>query len=290
VQTTAPQVEALNQRAYRGVEVAAHYAALKTLTPSERLLFRTYLTPGMKILDLGVGGGRTTSYLSKIASRYVGVDYSEAMLGACRSRFPHLEFLLADASDLSIFPDASFDAIVFSFNGLDYVVPDANRLRCLDECRRVLRPQGTLIFSSHNPRSVVVRPALDRGRVRAFARRFISQRHARFPWVVGAVTASKAVEAILRAAVGSVSRMVRRIPSSAFWNGEGDLFDPADGGLVTHCWIPSRVVAELDKFDFQLIRCLGNDYPRVRHGFITDWYYYVFLKRETGSMKEELCA
>ena len=130
------QEEALNLRTYRVPEVAYHYAALNYLTPCEQLLFRTYIKPGTDVLDLGVGGGHTTSYLSRIASHYVGVDYSEAMIHACRRKFLDLDFMLADASDLSVCKDASFDAIVFSFNGLDYVVPEEKRLRCLRECHR----------------------------------------------------------------------------------------------------------------------------------------------------------
>ena len=132
------QEYALNLTTYLAPEVASHYAGLNYLTLCERLLFRTYIKPGMAVLDLGVGGGRTTSYLSRVASRYVGVDYSEAMIRACRRKFPNLNFLLADASDLSAFEDASFDAVVFSYNGLDCVVPDQKRHRCLRECWRVL--------------------------------------------------------------------------------------------------------------------------------------------------------
>jgi ubiquinone/menaquinone biosynthesis C-methylase UbiE len=284
------QAEELNLRRYLAPEVASHYAGLKYLSPCERSIFETYLKPGLSVLDLGVGGGRTTPYLSKLASYYVGVDYSEAMIRACRSKFPDLDFLLMDASDLSVFPNASFDAIVFSFNGLDYVVPDEKRMRCLRECRRVLRPEGVLIFSSHNPRSVLVRPAWDRGRVRAFARKFVSHRHVGFPFAVGAVTTAKAIQAFLRAVTSSSSRLLRRIPSAAFWRGEGNLFDPADGGLITHSGVPRRVVAELESSNFKFITCVGDEDPRSSWIFTTDWFYYVFAKYETGSMEEELCA
>ena len=129
----------------------------------------------MAILDIGVGGGRTTPYLSQKASRYVGVDYSEEMVRTCRNKFPGLEFMVADASDLSAFPDASFDAIVIAFNGLDYLFPNEKRRQCLRECGRVLRADGVLVFSSHNPRSIFVRPAWDRERLRAFAGTIVSE-------------------------------------------------------------------------------------------------------------------
>jgi ubiquinone/menaquinone biosynthesis C-methylase UbiE len=288
--TISVQEEALNLRTYRVPEVVSHYAALNYLTPCERLLFRTYIKPGMTVLDLGVGGGRTTSCLSRVASRYVGVDYSEAMVRACRRKFPNLDFLLADASDLSVFKDGSFDAIVFSFNGLDYVVPDEKRLRCLHECRRVLREEGVLIFSSHNPRRILVRPGWDQKRVRAFARKFVRQRHAFFPLAVAAATIAKAVHASLRAAAGSTARLIQQVPKSAFWRGEGYVLDSAHGGLVTHCWTPEHVVIELGKFDLQLTTLMGGDYPRLSHTFVTDWYYYVFLKMKRHSMDGKLCA
>ena len=136
---------------YNAPAVAEYYAALNYLTPCERLLFDAYLRPGMAILDLGVGGGRTTAYLSSTAARYVGVDYAPEMVAACRKKFPQLEFETENASDLSRFETSSFDAVVMAFNAMDYVIPDECRLRALREIRRVLKPGGILIFSSHNP-------------------------------------------------------------------------------------------------------------------------------------------
>jgi ubiquinone/menaquinone biosynthesis C-methylase UbiE len=288
---TAPvQEEAVNLRTYLVPEVASHYAALNYLTPCEQLLFRTYVKPGMAVLDLGVGGGRTTPYLSRIAARYVGVDYSEAMVRACRRKFPTLDFVLADASDLSVFENDSFDAIVFSFNGLDSVVPGERRSRCLRECLRVLRPTGLLIFSTHNPRALLVRADWDRRRLRAFARRLVSQRNAFLPLVIAGLIMAKAIQAFVRSAAESTLRTMRRVPTTAFWRGEGDLYDPVDGGLTVHYSMPDRVIAELTAFDFRLVRLMGDDYPRVSNPFLTDWYYYVFTKNDTQSMDRKSCA
>jgi len=284
------QADAANLQTYRIPEVASYYAALNYLTPCERLLFQSYIKPGMSVLDLGVGGGRTTVYLAKVASRYLGIDYSAAMIGACRKKFPDLDFRLADASDLSAFEDESFDAVVFSFNGLDSVVLKDKRSRCLHECWRVLRPAGVFIFSSHNPRSVLVRANWDRGRLYAFARKFVSQRNICFPLVVAVLTAVKATQAFLSAAIRDAVKVIRRLPSSAFWYGEGDLFDSSHGGLLIHCSIPDRVIAELNQFDFQLLRVMGDDYPQTSHTFLTDWYYYVFTKTDNYRIGRKSCA
>lgn len=289
-QTIPVQEDGVNLRAYRAPDVASHYAALNYLTPCEQLLFQTYIKPGMAVLDLGVGGGRTSPYLSTVASRYVGVDCSEAMIQTCRKKFPDLNFVLEDATDLLAFEDASFDAIVFSFNGIDCLVPNEKRLRCVRECRRVLRPMGVLVFSSHNPRAVLVRADWDRKRLRAFAARIASQRSVFFPLVVGVLTVVKFAHALMRSVLGSMSRIVRRVLSAPFWRGEGDLYDPVDGGLRIHCSIPDRVVAELAEFDFQLLELMGDDYPRDSQILLTDWFYYVFSKTDVCAIGGKSCA
>src|SRR5580704_5064508 len=101
---------------YSAPPVVSYYASLDYLTPCEQLLFDGCIKSGSSILDLGVGGGRTTAYLAARAAHYIGLDYSEAMIKACQTKFPHLEFRVADAADLSAFPDESFDVVVFSFN------------------------------------------------------------------------------------------------------------------------------------------------------------------------------
>jgi cyclopropane fatty-acyl-phospholipid synthase-like methyltransferase len=81
-----------NVEVFNDPTVVAYYDHEKAIHESERLLFETYLKEGMAILDIGVGAGRTTPYLSRIAARYVGVDYSEAMIAKCRATFQRCPF------------------------------------------------------------------------------------------------------------------------------------------------------------------------------------------------------
>ena len=129
-------------------------------------LFETYVGEGSVILDLGVGGGRTTPFLSRRASRYVGLDYSSSMVERCRAKFSDLQFRVGDAADLSELPDCQFDAVVFAYNGIDFVLPEASRQSCWKHISRVLKPGGTLIFSSHNARAVFVSPGWNLERLR----------------------------------------------------------------------------------------------------------------------------
>jgi ubiquinone/menaquinone biosynthesis C-methylase UbiE len=277
-QAARVETKAANLHVYRDPAVVSHYASLDYLTPCERFLFDTYLKPGMAILDIGVGGGRTTPYLSRQAGRYVGVDYSEEMVRLCRDKFPQTEFMIADASDLSPFPDGSFDSVIFAFNGLDYVLPAEKRGQCLKECERVLKAGGALIFSSHNPRSILLRPSWDQRILTAFVRRLVPNPGVPFAAALGAFTVAKSIHASLRAFAGSLARIFRRVPSIAFWRGEGCLIDAAHGELMTHYGTPTHVVAETSRFGFRIETLLGNDYPKRSHQFVTDWYYYVFFK------------
>jgi SAM-dependent methyltransferase len=274
-----------NLAVYNAPEVVAHYTALDYLTPCEQVVFQTFLRDGMAVLDLGVGGGRTTPYLSSIARCYVGVDYAEEMVASCRQKFPGLQFQTANAADLSSFSDASFDAVVMAFNGMDYVIPDESRFRCLREIRRVLTAKGVLIFSSHNPRAVLERPSWNRRRLEVLARSITRRAPVFFRPVAGLLTLLRVAVAFVMAFGSSLGRAARRIPTRVFWSGEGYFFDPVHGGLRTHCAAPANVEREVSRFGFRLLRILGNDYPRTSFRYATHWYYYVFTKVEDVQRK-----
>lgn len=101
------------------------------------------------ILDLGVGAGRTVPLLLAISPDYVGLDYTPEMVWVCREEHPGVRIVHGDARNLARFHDATFQLVVFSFNGIDAVNP-VDRLRVLREARRVLRVGGALLFSTHN--------------------------------------------------------------------------------------------------------------------------------------------
>src|SRR5271170_5057596 len=233
-----------NLPVYNKSEVAAYYASLDYLSPCEQTLFEEFLKPGDAILDLGVGGGRTTPYLSRLASRYVGVDYAPKMVAACREKFPQLEFLVADATNLASLADGSFDSVVMAFNGIDALVPSEARRRCLAEIHRVLKDGGVFIFSSHNPRAVFLRPAWNPRKIDEIARMLVGQRK----WLLEParilLLCLRVAVAVAKSAMDSVLRLSRRVWHRAFWSGDGFMVDPAHGGLLSHYAVPARVITE----------------------------------------------
>jgi SAM-dependent methyltransferase len=144
-----------NKTIYERRSIVSQYVTATDLTSTEERLLARYRAniAGGRVLDLGVGGGRTTPYLTGLATSYIGVDFSTAMVAACRQRYPRLEFRQGDARDLSAFPEDHFDFVLFSFNGIDYVGHD-DRARVLKQVARVLRPGGIFVFSSHNLKAV----------------------------------------------------------------------------------------------------------------------------------------
>jgi len=144
-----------NQKTYTSLDVVQHYSQLSALQPAEiTVLKRLQAQLGsMKMLDIGVGGGRTTQHFSKVTAEYIGIDYSANMIAACQNRFSSscdkTQFRVCDVREMSQFKDNSFDFILFSFNGIDYI-SHAERLQVFKEIQRVGKSGGYFYFSSHN--------------------------------------------------------------------------------------------------------------------------------------------
>ncbi|MBX2863274.1 MAG: class I SAM-dependent methyltransferase [Leptolyngbyaceae cyanobacterium MAG.088] len=144
-----------NSTTYAAADIVNYYAQLNRLQPAEAALLEQLRDqlPTMRMLDVGVGGGRTTQHFAPLVEQYVGIDYSPEMVAACQKRFSQpddsMRFRVADARDLSQFDDSSFDFILFSFNGIDYVSHE-DRLKIFQEIKRVGKGGCYFFFSSHN--------------------------------------------------------------------------------------------------------------------------------------------
>lgn len=130
------------------------YANEEDLDGAEALILERLKTElaTMRMLDIGVGGGRTTIHFAPVVKSYTSIDYDVNMVKACGNRFPnpprHVSFAVGDARSLE-FDDDAFDFILFSANGIDYVGPE-DRAKILQEISRVGRIEGFFAFSSHN--------------------------------------------------------------------------------------------------------------------------------------------
>jgi ubiquinone/menaquinone biosynthesis C-methylase UbiE len=142
--------EEVNRAVYESSSVYRQYLSRK-LTPSEVACLRKYDSHIAEhdVLDIGVGAGRTTSYLAKRARCYEAIDFSAVMVRYMRKSMPEVRTRQADFRDLSVFDDGSFDFVFAPNNVIDALSHDG-RMQALNEAFRVLRPGAHLALSSHN--------------------------------------------------------------------------------------------------------------------------------------------
>ncbi len=147
-------VDALNQRTMRDSVLEYHAIVGEGLNAQERAALDSVADKvrNGRILDIGVGAGRTVRPLLAISENYVGVDYVQEMVDHGRRQFAGVRFEKVDARKLTVFESGSFDLVFFSCNGIS-MVDHAGRMAILAEVHRVLSPQGIFIFSTCNRNS-----------------------------------------------------------------------------------------------------------------------------------------
>ncbi|MFI5459579.1 MAG: glycosyltransferase [Isosphaerales bacterium] len=110
---------------------------------TQRALFRTYVSPGLAVLELGCATGDLLAAVRP--GNGVGIDLSGRMVEKASRKYPALEFVEADATFYDT-PER-FDCILIN-NLLEYLEDIQTLLR---NCRRLLKPRGRLLISTLNP-------------------------------------------------------------------------------------------------------------------------------------------
>jgi len=241
----------------------ASYDRDRALQPAEQAIADS-LGPmgGLDMVDLGVGAGRTARHFAPAVRSYLGIDYAPGMVAHCRRELPGFRFEVGDACRLDFVADASCDFVLFSYNGIDHVGFE-ERGQVLDEMARILRPGGTLAFSSHNAN-------------------FLPEIVARFCWRLPLQDGPRAVARALRDSLlfrYHNPTLLRRMPVAQAVVNDG-LHNFRSSGI---CYIrPDLQVRALRAKGLQDIRCLRHDEATFIDGadpvvatLPNPWVYYV---------------
>lgn len=102
-----------------------------------------------EVLEIGCGGGLNFPlYRRGQVTRVTAIDPAPPMLERARAAAGRMAIpveLGDGAAEALPYPDASFDTVVFTFT----LCSVHDHLRSLAEARRVLRPNGRLLFAEH---------------------------------------------------------------------------------------------------------------------------------------------
>lgn len=106
-------------------------------------IYRFLVSPEQRLLEVGCGMGDLLAALRP--ARGVGVDFSAEMIRRARARHPDLEFVQADAHDLSAL-QGSFDCVIFS----DTINDLWDVQRAFEQIRRLCAPRARLMLNFYS--------------------------------------------------------------------------------------------------------------------------------------------
>jgi len=111
-----------------------------------------------RVLEIGIGSGRNLPFYRRDVAAVLGIDPSAGLLAMAKpqaawTHFP-VQLRQASAEELPV-EDRSVDTVVMTWT----LCSVADPARALAEIRRVLRPEGSLLFIEHGqaPEAAVVR-------------------------------------------------------------------------------------------------------------------------------------
>ncbi|MDB4892403.1 MAG: methyltransferase type 11 [Gemmatimonadetes bacterium] len=145
---------------YDAGSITKVYVRETRLQKPEQLILRELQPqlPNMRVLDVGVGAGRTVPYFGTTALDYRGFDFAPNMVAACRHLTGDIvepsRITEGDARAMRDVADSSCDLVLISYNAIDDIGGEEDRFKVLAEVKRVAAPGGYFCFSSHNMKSL----------------------------------------------------------------------------------------------------------------------------------------
>lgn len=108
-----------------------------------------YLKSGDKILDVGAGTGIYSLYFAKKGYEVDAIELADANIKVFEKKITSdlkLKLQQGNGMDLSRYEDESFD-MVFVFGPLYHLRKDVDKLKCLEEAKRVCKKDGKIFVA-----------------------------------------------------------------------------------------------------------------------------------------------
>jgi SAM-dependent methyltransferase len=105
------------------------------------------------LLDLGCGTGEHLALLEREGIRCTGVDISEDMIAVAGKRYPNIEFVRTDMTDIEY--DAAFNIVISLFGSFNYLINDADIESMLMKLRKALKTGGVGVFEIWNSQPIL---------------------------------------------------------------------------------------------------------------------------------------
>lgn len=137
-----------NKTVYSTVEFNS-WAYRSGLITAERFLIENYLHKEGKTLEAGTAGGKILFEMKAMGFRSLhGFDFVPEFIEQARNRdiTSSINFEVGDAVSLN-YDDSSFDQIIYLQQIICCIDDEAARLKALKEARRILKTEGTALFS-----------------------------------------------------------------------------------------------------------------------------------------------
>jgi ubiquinone/menaquinone biosynthesis C-methylase UbiE len=172
-----------NKTIYSGRELKL-WKDRDVILAQEKYLLEKYIKKrDAKIIEAGTGGGRLSLYLYDNGFKNIfAFDFVSEMINSAKAKNNKIDFVEADATDLSIIEDARFDYAIYLQQIISFVLIEKID-KALSESYRILKPNGVVLFSFLNYNGRKINPYLSNIlNIVSFLRGEKRDRHA-LPWL-----------------------------------------------------------------------------------------------------------